>query len=129
MQRGAQITSHYSWCPQQCRSFSSGESDYLLLQKKTLLERGTFHTTQGGKWNQWLEENRAFPKQKVTEQMKFSHPSLSIVHGNQLIDLQYKSTLCILETMGLRNVTNIKSAEWLLIDFFYQMLNNFTSCY
>ena len=55
-------------------------------------------------------------------------PVFNIVHGNQLIDLQYKLTLCIVGTMGLRNLTNIKSAEWFLIDFlsnvklFYIML-------
>ena len=53
--------------------------------------------------------------------MKFSHPSFSIVHENQLIDLQYKSTLCIVGTMGLINLTNIKSTKWFLIDFLSNM--------
>ena len=38
------------------------------------------------------DQGVAFLKGKVTKQMGFFNPSFSIVHGNQLIDLQYKST-------------------------------------
>ena len=71
---------------------SSDEIDDLLLYKKAVLDRYTCHTTQGVKWNPWLEENKVFSKGKVTEQMNFFNPSFSNVHGNHLIDLLYKST-------------------------------------
>ena len=72
--------------------FSSDEIEVLLLQKYIRLYMYTCHTTQGVKWNPWLEENKAFLKAKVTHQMKFFNLSLWIIYGNQFINLQYKWT-------------------------------------
>ena len=51
--------------------------------------------------------------------MKFFNPHFSMVHGNQFIDLQYKPTYWFLYSgnNGIKNVTNIKSADWFLTDF------------
>ena len=71
--------------------FSSEETDDLLLQKK-VLDRYNRRTIEGVNCDPWLEENKAFPKVKVTEQINFFNPRFSIVYGNQLMDLRNTST-------------------------------------
>ena len=82
----------YTWCPQKCRSFFVWWDWRLIIAKRTVLDSCTYHTTQGDKWDPWLEENKTFSKGKVIDQMKFFNPSFWIVYGNQFINLQYKST-------------------------------------
>ena len=120
MQRSVQLTFHYDWFPQQCGSFFVWWDWWLVIARRTVLYTHTRHTTQGVKWDPWLEEMKTFPKEKVTEQIKCFKPRFSFVYVNQLIDYSkcQLTGFCRVEILELKNVINTKSAAWFLIDFF-----------
>ena len=84
--------------------FSSDEIEDLLLQKQQFWI-GTLVTQRKGlNCDPWLEENKAFSKGKVTEEMKFFNPNISVVYGNQLLIYSKNQLTCffLVGILGLR---------------------------
>ena len=79
---------------------------YFSLWKGRVPDRYTCQIEYRVKWDPCLEENKAFLKGKVTEQMNFLNPSSSIVYRKQLIDLLCKPFpgFGIAGTLGLQKL-------------------------